>query len=397
MTDRLDRLVGDAVRDLAGGADVISDRDRRLLALHASDRAHTLRRRRWAASAAAVLMAAALAAGIPYGIKQLDTGPAPPARPTGAPAAPPGVETIIVNSATDPIELVDNWYVGGNRAILDRSTGLYTPFRARTVIPSPTGRWVATDSGNGAGIRIYDLTDSSSHLYQTRLLGEGLNSGEWSPDGSTLLVTGMIMKESTVGAPAPTTIGAGLIDADREEIIYHEIALPELSCVYCVLTWMPSGTEVALVLGAEAGLDDVPVTGIALLELGSGNVRTVPVAGVPAGTGAWSPDGELVIVASDRVTRYGPSTERAQIVEVATGEVVGSLPGIELKQAQWIDNDRFLTWAAMVTGEETTPSFRAMASLWTRDGELLQRWVLPIEVVELGPGPAAAPLAVRLG
>jgi hypothetical protein len=398
MTDRFDRLIGDTIRDLARDADVISDRDRRRLALHASDRAHTLRRRRWGTSAVAVVMVAALAAGIPYGINLLGGGPdrGPTTLPSGVPVAPPGVETTIIDDASKPIELVDGWYVGGNRAVLDQATSLYTPFHAKTVIPSPNGRWVATDSGDGLGLRILDLTDASGRRYETRQLGQRLNSGVWSPDGNTLLVTGMIMRASSIGVDNPLIISAAFIDPVTKNVRIREIPLPDLGCVYCVLTWMPSGSEIALVLSGEEGPLGAPATGIQTFDLDGRPVRTLPVAGVPAGTGSWSPDGRSVIVTSNEVTSFGSATNRAQIIDVSTGAVVQSLDGLDLKQAQWVDNERFLAWEPIVTGAETNAIFRGMVSLWTRDGVLLQRWIPPIEVVELDPGPVSGVLTVRL-
>ena len=79
------------------------------------------------------------------------------------------------------------------------------------------------------------------------------------------------------------------------------------------------------------------------------------------------------------------------------GEPDDSQQSTYITQAQWIDDSRFLTWAPIVTDAFSTSGYRAIASLWSIDGELLERWIPPTEIVRIDPGPTSAPLAIHLG
>jgi hypothetical protein len=398
------------VQDLAAEADVISDRDRRRLAVHATDRAHSLRRRRRNAAVACVALVTALAVGIPYGVRSLDFGrdaqPAAQAElPPGVDPAP-GVPTHVIDATDAPIELLENWYVVGNRLVLNRTTGTYETFRASSVLPSPNGRWVATNSASlsggvsGPGVfrvsyRVYDLATGGSRLYDTGILGAAYPA-EWSPDGDTLLigdywehVSSMIGDQYHDGSTP--VIAATFIDVATGTIVQRPIDVSGLECSPCQVVWMPTGDEVGVLLAREDASGRRTVTGIAVFGLDGQVRRTLPVPGIPAGVGAWSRDRQLVIV-------HGAGedgTREAQLVHVPTGRILRSMPDLALMQAQWIGDGRYLTWEPVIPPSESPATARGLASLWDRDsGELLERWVLPIEVVQFPP--ALAPLVVKV-
>jgi hypothetical protein len=386
MTDRLDRLLSETVHDLAVDADVISERDRSRLAVHAIDRAHTLRTRRRGSVVAVVTLVTALAVGVPYGLRYLDSrldpAPAVVALPAGV-AAMPGVPTHLIDETSAPIELVDGWYVAGNQLVLDPRTRSYQSFgRPEVAMLSPTGRWVA--AGNPTGYRVYDLEFGGSARYDI-----GVNSGfgysvlrgfaQWSPDGETLL--------ASFGADR-VEAAAELIDVTTQTAEFVIMGSTPDPCLTCEVSWMPSGTELAMAVGTS---DDqgLHVTGVQTFALDGTPSALLPIRGIPAGVGAWSPDGRHVIVNS------GPYAGAAQIVDVATGDVLGSLDRVNLAQAQWIDNRRFLSWEPIITDNAST--YRALVSLRTIDGDLLERWIPPTEIVRIDVGPLHPPLAIHLG
>ncbi len=409
MTDPLDRLVREVVHDIAAGADVISDRDRRRLAVHATDRAHTLRLRRRGAVAGCIALVTALAVGIPYGVRYLSLGPDPEPPGAGGQLPPgvdpaPGVTTHVIDATDKPIELLEGWYVLGNRMVLNHTTDTYTPFNASTVLPSPNGRWVATESAgvSGPGVfrlsyRVHDLPDEGSHLYQIDVLGSASQAG-WSPDGNTLLVgdwwqhvASMIGDEYHDGTTP--VIVATFIDVATQTTVQRPIDIEGLSCAPCPVIWMPSGTELGVILNETDALGNTTVTGIQVFTLDGEPVQTLPVRGIPAGVGAWSPDRQLVIV---RGQGEDGTTEEAQLVHAPTGRILRSMPEVILMQAQWIGDGRYLTWEPIVPPGEPAGTARGMASLWDADdGTLLERWIPPIEIVRFPP--AAAPLAADLG
>jgi hypothetical protein len=82
-----------------------------------------------------------------------------------------------------------------------------------------------------------------------------------------------------------------------------------------------------------------------------------------------------------------------QLVEVATGMVVRRMAGVVM-QAAWVDTDRLLIWELDLTAP-ANPDLAVTHQ--TRDGEVLQRWQPPAEIVESFGFGAAGPLAVHLG
>jgi hypothetical protein len=191
---------------------------------------------------------------------------------------------------------------------------------------------------------------------------------------------------------------AQFIDVTSQEVTPVPGDATPVQCSSCLLElrWLPSG--VALVAAVSDGSGGV--VGLQTYALDGTPGALLPVHGVPAGIGAWSPDGRYVIVSDltdDRMTLPA-------IVDVTTGGVVRSLPGPDVRQpswsltqAQWIDDSRFLTWAPIATDAFSASGYRAIASLWSIDGELLERWIPPTEIVRIDPGPTSAPLVIHLG
>ncbi len=101
-------------------------------------------------------------------------------------------------------------------------------------------------------------------------------------------------------------------------------------------------------------------TAIQTFTLDGRRARSLPIAGFPMGTDAWSPDGQLVAIRG--MSEDGQRGE-GQIVEVATGTVVRRLDGFTL-QASWVDNDRILIWS----GDYVADPPVASVTLTTRDG-----------------------------
>jgi hypothetical protein len=371
--------------------DTFTDRDARRLALHAIDRGHTIRTRRRALVASGLVAVVALAAAAPYALRYLDPRSGPES--TAVDLADgvteiPGVPTHVIDDTSQPIELVDGWYVAGNQFVLNPTERTYQSFgNAEIVMLSPNGRWVATSS-DLIGYRVYDLQRGGSVRYDVAsTLGTFVfGPATWSPDGDTLLV------------PADTGTGMGqFIDVVTQELSQIPGDATSVQCPGCILelTWMPSGTELAAVVRDAQGV----VAGLQTFAPDGTPGTLSPLAGAPCGVGAWSPDGRHVIVTAWPGTGTGDDMGNlARIVDARTGEVRRDLRGLTLVQAQWIDNERFLTWEPIPTnlGTADRVAYAAIASLWTVDGELLERWLPPTEIVRLTPGWTPAPLAIHL-
>jgi hypothetical protein len=165
-----------------------------------------------------------------------------------------------------------------------------------------------------------------------------------------------------------------------------------LNCVElgCSLTWLPSGTEIATTAWRKAEANQPPVQfGVQTFTLDGTRARSLPIAGTLGGPDSWSPDGRHVLVHGISADGLGPE---GQLVEVATGTVVRRMVGFVI-QAAWVDNNQMLIWELDLTKRDNPP---LVVTLRTRDGEVLQRWQPPAEIIETFAD-AAGPFAVHLG
>jgi hypothetical protein len=387
MTERMDNLIREVVHDLAAGADTISDRDRRRLALDATDRGYSRRNRRRGAVVGVAAVMIALGFGLPYGIDVLREGAdgyQPAATANGVTTTgPDGVVTTTFTDTDLPIPLVDGWYILGNKKVLDPATSTYSTFNGRTVLPSPNGKWVAfsPSSGEIGVFRVLDRSTGTSRRYEVH---DVEMDPQWSPDGNVLLFTAPLGGSAIESRLVFLDLRTGAMTATS---VVHA----GQACIYCGFGWLPSGQEVVLahVISTNIHPASTPTT-LRTYTLDGRLSRTLPVVGLPRGTGAWSPDGALVVVdglAEDGITMQG------QIVEVATGFVRHRFSGPVL-QAAWVESGEVLIWSADYGADPMVAS----VTLTTADGAPLQRWNLPPEIVKVestfaGGGPLAADLS----
>lgn len=399
MTDRLDRLVRDAVHDLADGADVITDRDRRRLALHASEHAHTLRLRRRGAVAGMVALVVALAVGLPYGLRYLGTVTGTTVTLPGGILPIEGVPTHVIDDASQPIELVDGWYVAGNRLVLNPSTRAYNSYHTPTVIPSPNGRWVATQ-GSDSAFRMYDQDSGTNVRVEARQTNGGVQLvAGWSADSNTLLIPTVLPAGGSLlnGVPHDATVlnlyGINPESGERSARLLWSLPADDLGCDHgCGVTVLPDrriGLEVIVDTDGD-GHGDV-VTGVQTFTLDGRRGPLLPIQGSPLGPWPWSPDGRYVLVRADHAP--GSTAYPTQLVDATTGRVRESWPELDAWAAQWIDNSHYLTAEPLPT-DNPEDDRRIMISLWSIDTGLQERWIPPIEVLS---GVIFGNLAIHVG
>ncbi|GAA1590029.1 WD40 repeat domain-containing protein [Actinoplanes couchii] len=321
----LEEIVGAAVRDLADDAPPPFD-----LATAARTQGRRIRRRRRTAigSAAVALL---LVAATPFVVFRQERE-ALPAAPTPSPSVAekdwwdqpyqlPGglIVTALTGSQNDNI-------------MLDRLTGTYwqIPRAYEMVWGSPTATGAVVS--DGSTLRVLHGPDSATSSVSNKV---GF-SPQWSPDGDRVLTTGS--KEYAIWEVA----------AGQGQRIQKAPLLRDCK-VICYFTWLPNGKEIALPQASG---------GIVVLDSETGNeLRTLPVQGSPAGPGAWSPDGQFVIVV-DAADLKGPR----HVVDVRHGQVIGTVPDSTL---HFLDDERILSI------QDTT------AEVYDVKGRLLETQTLP--------------------
>jgi len=392
-TDQTDDHIREVIRNLAAEGDLIRprERDRRRFALDATDSGYQYRNRRRAGLVGGVALVLALALGVPYGLARGGNRATDPASgPTdGASIARDGVPTEVITDKTRPIELVDGWYVAGSRYVLDWPNQTYRRMSGDSVQLSPNGEWVVTKDVpldfTSVTYRVTNLRTANTRNYvHRRVIGEP----QWSPDGNRLLLS-----KSPEGEPPTRTLVAVVLDVTNGTTTATMLDVTGLNCaeVACRLTWLRSGTEIAITMSREAGVNQpLEPLGVQTFTLDGARSRSLPIAGTPGGPDSWSPDGRYVVVHGVSADGLGPE---GQLVEVATGAVVRRMAGVVM-QAAWVDNDRMLIWGLDLT-EPDNPDL--VVSLQNRDGGVLQRWQPPADLIEYLGFDAAGPLTVRLG
>ena len=396
-TERSVAHLSEVIQNLAAEGDLVrpQDRDRRRFALDATDRGYQYRNRRRAGLVGVVALIPALALAIPYGLDITRAGEArgidPATSPTGdgTVIGRDGVPTHVITDRTEPIELVDGWYVAGNKYVLDWPDNTYARMSGESIQLSPNGEWVVTKDRQldftSITYRVTNLRTGHTRSYVHRRV---VAEPQWSPDGNTLLFS----KTPEGVAQAPTGV-AVILDVTTGRTTATMLDVTGLSCaeVGCRLTWLPSGTEIALAVSRKAGANQaVEPFGVQTFTLDGARARLLPIAGIPGGPDAWSPDGRHVVVAGVAADGMNPE---GRIVEVATGTVVLRMAAV-ITQAAWVDNDRMLIWELDITNPDNPD---LVVTLRTRHGEVLQRWKPPAEMFESLGFDAAGPLAVHPG
>ncbi|MEQ4300593.1 hypothetical protein ABNF97_04240 [Plantactinospora sp. B6F1] len=372
MSERADRLLREAVRELAGSPHQPPD-----LAATAMVAGRRMRRRRQAvAMAAAAVAIGAIAA--PY--VWLRPDPRPPALSVGGPPAattpaspptrmpPTPTPTASGDWRDGPVELPGGallltadsprqpgptWVYDSERRRYVSVPASYTSVRASARLPVAAVR--RTDRPTEIGL--YDLTTGKPQWFRT---GSMVMAVEWSPDGRRLLAT---LRDEETGI-----YSIGLLTADGAAVEYYPLKTRPTGCLgLCRFTWLPNGREVALPL-TERVFDSREgnrprQSGIQLFAADDGMpTRFLPVEGAVASSAAWSPDGSLVVVSRSSMWEDGggpaaraggkPAAQgggkpaaagggelAAQVVSTSTGKVVRQLPSADVT---WVGTDLLL-------------------------------------------------------
>ncbi|AVT39998.1 WD40 repeat domain-containing protein [Plantactinospora sp. BB1] len=354
MSERADRLLREAVHELAGSPHQPPD-----FAAAAVVQGRRMRRRRQTiAAAASVVAVAAIVA--PY--VWLRPDPQPPGLAVGGPPATTTPAAATTSPPTPQPTPSGDWHDGpvelpGGALLLSARpagskgpTWAYDTNRRRYVSVPETYTSVRVSprhpvaavrhSGRSTEIGLYDLATGKPQWFETGATVAGV---EWSPDGRRLLVS--LRDKKGVASIGLFVLGEGTLQ-------FHPVKARPVSCAgLCRFTWTPNGREVAVsqadpvVNPPGAATSSRP--GLQFFAADDGMpTRSAPVHGDVASSGAWSPDGALVVVSGEpgpagrgNPILSGGEQVTGQLVSVQTGKVVRRLPTADVT---WLTADRLL-------------------------------------------------------
>jgi hypothetical protein len=343
VTDPFHRLLRGTLTDLANQAQPAS------LLGPTRRKAREIQRRRRILAAGAVAGAAALTlvatlAAPSLLARQDERPPGVELTPTPTPAMPVPTDPsgVPANVVKLPGDLAVVAAVQESRSlrgsyVWDRHNKKYVQVFADGLDLAPVGTLVQVAGENG--FRVFDLPTGENRTPNAMgwPVGDGLAA--WSPDATKLA--------STSVNKASGQMRLTIADLSTGEVKTHELDALWRCGDFCQPTWHPNGTEVGLTVTDtsvphDEALPDVQ-RGLQLVSASSGQpTRFLPIRGFPAGFNSWSPNGLSVIV-SGTTTRTADRERQLQIVDAATGRVVGEV-GVAQEQAKpvWLDNSRFL-------------------------------------------------------
>jgi dipeptidyl aminopeptidase/acylaminoacyl peptidase len=333
MTDDLDRLLRDTVTDLAAESQPydlmpgVRTRARRIRLVHRTGYLAA------ALTAALLLVVPYLSVRRDHGLPAVTVSPssssvrpspsvAPPPANLDGPVAVPYGWVVTAASQTSPSQT-------GSSYVLDRATHRYVRLDYPMAWPAPTGPFVAVANLDGSGLGLLDRR-TGQVKWPSRI---GPNDPEWSPDGSRLLVT-IDRRGFAVIDPVTAAVQAHLLDGTY-------------TCNdSCAFTWYPDGQHVVLPLTDTSvphneALPDVQ-RGLQLFDAGTGAPGALlPVHGIVARAGNWSPDHRTVLV-TGTVVDGAKRHSQYQLVETSTGRVLTAFPG-QPWSSWWVDNQRLVS------------------------------------------------------
>jgi len=340
VTTRLDHLLRDTLTELADEARPAANPT---LARTALRRAGRMRARRRAGTAAAVAVAVLAAGGLGSSLlpEAGRRGPsvgasvhATPELPASGPLTVAGRLVVLAARSAD----------GRSTIVYDRAHDRYTRVPSTDVVPAPAGNRVAVQATRPEQLTIVDLTTGIS----VPVFGEPARwPVSWSPDGRQLAVLALGTNNPDQLMVIDAVTGASRTVASLD---------PSNCGEYCFATWHPDGSELAVAVQR----------GLQLYAVEDGHqTRLLPVHGGVAGLHDWSPDQRYVVVDGQQ--------HRTQVVQVATGTVVGTLPGADAKRVYWSGPGRLAVPQA------------GGVDLYTPDGHHVDRVPLPPDFAPDGP------------
>jgi hypothetical protein len=306
---------------------------------------HDLRRqRRTRMLVTALASVAALAAGavaVPAGLSRLDSGTGPdivavePGTPSSLPFPRPG-------GGPQAIQAYGFTARTNSTFLLDPVTGRYLEYPFEHAVLSPDLTMLAVVGPDGPGVveRSALFRDGMSAI-QPVDRPDAFGRPVWSPDETAVLFSSMYKDD----ASRTTSFTAHRYDVDTGRITDTPINLDLLGTS---VGWAADSTRyLALERGAQ-GNDTVDPGPLRYIEPdGTLGEPLVFDGGYVGGAESYSPSGEYVFVHASDIMTEQPVTTR--VLDVATGEVVATLPGDRAVPIGWYDD----TTVALITRHGT--------------------------------------------
>jgi hypothetical protein len=305
------------------------------------------KRRRRSARAGSLLAAIAVAGTITLSV--VVVGPdhgAPPAGATPSVGSTPSVGPTI--EGTSRVVLVYGGLTNGQGGpveslVLNMSTGEYERLPYRSVVPSPDGRHlfvIEPDSAAQYMPRSGLLDRASGDVEWLPISGSTRDHPQWSPDGSTVLLTDHGVRDGQSGFT--------LVDVATVRKTF--VSLPDLwteNALGLRLSFTADASGVLLVRsqgsGSEADLN-VRLTAIDRYTLDGQLSGSVPLELDDVRWATLSEDGTRLLA----LQLPGDGTSSVAVVSVVDGSIVSTMDGMSTVPVLWADDEVAVTFEGAV-------------------------------------------------
>ncbi len=254
------------------------------------------------------------------------------------------------------------------------------PFAEHDLAWSPDGKHVAflSDAEGRGQLELYVGEVTGGRARKLTKLTGFLANPQWSPDGKTLAFLFIENAPRSAGPLGPMTPPAGVMEEDIHEQRLSSVDLasgrvrqvsPADLYVY-EYDWSPNGKSVVATAAHGPGDSMWYVAGLYIIEVPSGEMKSILQPKMQIAVPRWSPDGKTIAFVGGLMSDEGNTGGDIFTVAATGGEARNLTPDIKASPSwlTWLSSSREILFAEQIDGES------GIATLHPSSGKITTLW-----------------------